>query len=91
MDKTEAENLDSENYKVHAFTDDLSLVYSKTQGDNLPIIGTQIAEDKPCYIPGQFQSSTKIFHKAEIDRSFAECTRANGYQIDSRYEKIGDY
>ena len=54
MDKTEAENLDSENYKVHAFTDDLSLVYSKTQGDNLPIIGTQIAEDKPCYIPGQF-------------------------------------
>ena len=79
MDKTEAENLDPEDYNVEAFNDDLSLVFSKTQGDNLPIIGTQIAEDKPCYIPDQFQSSTKIFHKAEIDRNAAECTRANGY------------
>ena len=79
MGTTEVEILDPEDYIVQAFNDDLWLVFSKTQGDNLPIIGTQISEDKPCYIQDQFQSSTKIFHKAEIDRNFAECTRANGY------------
>ena len=44
MAKKEANNLSKEDYQVLQINDEVSLVYSKTRGDNLPISVTQLAE-----------------------------------------------
>ena len=44
MAKKEAKKLSKEDYQVLQFNDEVSLVYSKTRDDNLPISATQLAE-----------------------------------------------
>ena len=44
MPNKEAKNLSKEDYQVLQINDELSLVYSKTRDDNLPISATQLAE-----------------------------------------------
>ena len=67
------------------------LVYSKTQGDNLPIMGTQIAERQPCYVPTEYERHPdKDYHYTELDaKNVVQCSEVNDHSRDFRYTKVG--
>ena len=68
MDRNEALSLDQSNYIVEEFTNDLALVYSKTQADSLPIISMKMATSQPCYNPDERQDKS-IFLSTEVGRT----------------------
>lgn len=81
----------SSQYKVQEVDDDYSFVYSKVEGDNLPLTTFHL-ESKPCLDPNDVSSLGKTqFYPLERDRNQHACSviKQYGKATDSRYKDLG--
>ena len=54
MGINETLSLDSQSYSIELLSEEVALVYSKTQADSLPLTSMEIATQRPCYFPDEF-------------------------------------
>ena len=90
MQKTEnwADFLESTDSTALLFKDDLYLVYSKGQTDNLPITTGTLSEYQPCIDPADSENHGS-FYPTEIGRLNPNCDLTNGFTYDMRYTNAG--